>query len=83
MLRFYPLLKPFWEKIMDWDSSEIVFLEENVPLLPSSLLCNLAYNRPSIFVAHFSKVIIPGPTFLRPRAAFTAGEQSPDFYMTG
>jgi hypothetical protein len=34
MLRFYPLLKPFWEKITDWDSSEIVFLEENVPPLP-------------------------------------------------
>lgn len=52
-----PLLQPFWEKMMDWDSSEIRFLEENIPPLPPSLLCNLAYNRPSIFVAHFSKTI--------------------------
>lgn len=52
-----PLLQPFWEKMMDWDSSEILFLEKNILPLPPSLLCNLAYNRPSIFVAHFSKTI--------------------------
>lgn len=57
MLRFYPSSSHFGKKMMDWDSSEILFLEENVPSLPPSLLCNLAYNRPSIFVAHFSKTI--------------------------
>jgi len=55
MLRFDPSSNHFGEKMMDWDSSEILFLEENIPPLPPSLLCNLAYNRPSIFVAHFSK----------------------------
>lgn len=41
--------------MIDWDSLEILFLEENVPHLPPSLLCNLAYNRLSNIVAHFSK----------------------------
>lgn len=26
-----PLLQPFWGKVMNWDSSEILFLEEKVP----------------------------------------------------
>ena len=53
-----PLFHPFWEKMMDWDSLEILFLEGNVPPLSASLFCNLAYNRPSIFVAYFSKTLI-------------------------
>lgn len=72
-----PLLQPFWEKMMDWDSSEILFLEENIPPLPPSLLCNLAYNRPSIFVAHFSKTIRTWSHLLGPGSAFTAGRTKP------
>ena len=52
------LLPPFWGKAMDWDSSEILFLEETVPPSPLTWCCNLVYNRPSIFAAYFSKTVI-------------------------
>lgn len=62
MLRFYPFLQPFWEKknyeLGFFRNYVLFFLEENIPPLPPSLLCNLADNGPSIFVAHFSETII-------------------------
>lgn len=61
MLRFYPFLQPFWERNYElgfFRNYVLFFLEENIPPLPLSLLCNLADNRPSIFVAHFSETII-------------------------
>lgn len=76
MLRFLPL-QPFWQKMIDWDSSEILFLEGNVPPLPLSILCNLTYNRPSIFVVHFSKTSITWSHLLGPGPAHTAERTKP------